>query len=418
MLVLESDEAHAWVTVLRGQASPLWGLFRGPTMRSKCLTDEGKGAVLLALDWLQRLLGHNWVSRCMDKRHPFLSMEWWPINDVPHVYINLLYLAACCRLLQRQRGFGRVLRQLRTNLDYHSWVASREQLELGAHAVRHGCQLEFEPALASGKRGDLYVRQPAGDFMVEMVYRGTSDLFRESNRFYEQIRDMLLGIERQEGVWFCGTMGPIAAAEEIDEWLPRLLAAVSSAKHRGSARIAGPVGGELVVNAGQRSTQAKGIAGPDILEDGWTKLSNRLIEKAQQSHGTMGVWVWICDGGGLWQFTPWAQLSMSSKLEQLAPLVRDVLVGFPHVLGAVVTSGEHWPVSSHSTAEERTEDGVAIRSSLSFGRVRETLVIHSNRAASLATAQQLALWYLTESSFTNWLFETSGFCLPDRLVAD
>src|SRR5712692_791241 len=105
---------RAFAEVLEGKRPMGWSDWFMPIHESGCLTPDGRRTALWAANTLQRTLGDDFLQRTTDsltKRsataglkpgtHPIFSLGFWPANDVPWVYANLIQLATQVTLLSR-----------------------------------------------------------------------------------------------------------------------------------------------------------------------------------------------------------------------------------------------------------------------------------------------------------------------------
>ncbi len=118
--------------------------------------------------------------------------------------------------------------------------------------------------------------------------------------------------------------------------------------------------------------------------------------------------------GGLWQFTEWSTGPLGEKLSAFDGAVNNLLEGLD---GIVISCG---PLLAQGTFEN--EDVVlgpglvALRRCLPFTRVRETLIIAPEAAATDA-ARSWADFYSEEPSWLDWALGRAGLPSTEQILA-
>ena len=122
--------------------------------------------------------------------HPILSLGLWPVNDVPWVYANLIWLAAHIHLFNRDRPqnrLGRVLKILRQNLEPINWASALLQLEVAGLGLRAGWDILFEPALGNGRSADVSLTSGSTQLLIETTSMRRSVAERRALAFFDRL---------------------------------------------------------------------------------------------------------------------------------------------------------------------------------------------------------------------------------------
>jgi hypothetical protein len=137
---------RAMVDAFEGRRPMDWSIWDLFIDDSTCLTSNGRRVAHWAVETLQRMLGNDFLQRVKAKMatqharegvgpglHPVFSLGFWPANDVPWVYANVVQMATQLHLFQQNistNRFGLVLKGLRKNLQPITWVGALLQLVL------------------------------------------------------------------------------------------------------------------------------------------------------------------------------------------------------------------------------------------------------------------------------------------------
>jgi hypothetical protein len=108
-----------------------------------------------------------------------------------------------------------------------------------------------------------------------------------------------------------------------------------------------------------------------------------------------------CDiRNGLWQFTVLNRLSLEQRAAQLAAATRQVLAGFDHIDGVVLSCGSLQAQSQFIAETTRSESGeIGIRRVIYPLRVRELVVVPTNDRGK----DDADLWLALYDAEPTWL---------------
>jgi len=417
----------------------IWDLFIDD---STCLTSDGRRVAHWAVETLQRILGNDFLQRVKAKMaaqhipegvgtglHPVFSLGFWPANDVPWVYANLIQMATQLHLFQQNSStnrFGLVRKALRKNLQPLTWVGALLQLEVASLGWRAGWILEFEPSLGNIHSADVCFTRDSARLLVETTSMRMSDAERKALAFYRRLSWQLMNLEWQYGVRIAGFLGFSRVEEEMKQWFREIVAAARSAGQDGITRqVAGPQEGLLTIFRPTEATTGEswGITSPTeearILE----RLVARLQDKQQQAEGSATpVWVRLDEYAGLWQATRLAGMTLEELLAVLAPFLQEKLASYPALAGVILAPAVLWN-GGVPLEEERLQlkwnDGRAVRCPIPWNRVRETIIVPQTRFSQAATDAQLFTdWYMHEDSWLDWALQQVGHPGFDVLVQE
>jgi hypothetical protein len=143
------------------------------------------------------------------------------------------------------------------------------------------------------------------------------------------------------------------------------------------------------------------ITGPSENVDHAAKLRSLLIEKAEQTHGSVPTWLCVHSLDGLFWGAEWARVALDTKLRALSEIVTDSLVSYPHVAGAVISNGAGLVDIRQGTNEAMLNTGAtAVQQPVPPLKHREGYVIPTT-ADALGTSFFTSA-YRGESSWFDW----------------
>jgi hypothetical protein len=426
--VLEDRRPMDWST---------WDLFIDD---STCLTPDGMRVAHWAVEVLQRILGNDFLQRVKAKMatqhtsselepdlHPVLSLGFWPANDVPWVYANVIQMATQLYLFQQNittNRFKLVLKDLRKNLQPITWVGALLQLEVACLGLQAGWSIEFEPSLGNTRSADVCFTHNSARLLVETTSMRMSDTERKAQTFYQRLSWQLMRLEWQYDVRIDGFLGWSRSEEEMKRWLQEIEAAARSTGQDGISRqITGPNEGLLTIFRPTEATYGESwkITSPTeearILE----RLVARLQDKQQQAEGSaMAVWVRLDEYAGLWQATRLVGMTLEELFTFLMPFLQHKLALYPAIAGVILAPSLLWN-GGVPLDEQRLQMGLhggrAIRCPLPGNRIRETIIVpQAGLLQAESDAKMFADWYAHEDSWLDWALQQVGHPGFDALV--
>jgi hypothetical protein len=369
------------------------------------------------MDVLEQELGETWPGQVRGKEGSVPpEIAWSPAHAV--AYAELLEFALRLKLLSRVPGFASVRRDLRRNLVGHRRMHARVQLEVASLAkmARHEVSMEVK-----GRPGmsPLDVQFGAADRVVaaEAKVIMFDELTRTGNAFADEVNRRINKIRMTHDVEFDGELRVKLKPDELHRWALALeSAAAKVSAGSGDQTVAHPLAGTTIVIPGSRAAGAT-FRFPAETSQGWPRIGRVLRDKANQAIRAGASWLRVDVMDGLWQFSPWARLTLPAKLSALSSAVRDEMRSLPELSGAVVTSGAC--LAQGVFAEESCEEpdgGIALRRLLDPIRVRETVIVPLT-AAALPDADMWAELYRTEPQWLGWALSESGLPPPRDVLA-
>ncbi|HEY6410378.1 MAG TPA: hypothetical protein VIY29_23245, partial [Ktedonobacteraceae bacterium] len=253
------------------------------------------------------------------------------------VYANLLQLAAQFTLLgERLRP---VQRAMRDNLHPINWIHALLQLELAGLGLRAGWQIEFELALSNGKQADVELTGGSTRLLVEMVSMQISDLERSALAFFRRLSGQVQNLIWLHPVRITGSLGRPLSHQDETRWLKQIEAAVHATVQDGVTRpISSPAAGRLEISREATVPGTISLEGAPVTGDVWGRVEARLNDKNNQYAGAGPAWVRLEEYAGLWQFTPLQGMTLSERLDSLAPALQETLAFYPNLAGVIVSS--------------------------------------------------------------------------------
>jgi len=433
---------RAMVDAFEGRRPMDWSIWDLFIDDSTCLTSDGRRVAHWAVEMLQRMLGNDFLQRVKAKMatqhvpeglgsglHPVFSLGFWPANDVPWVYANVIQMATQLHFFQQNistNRFGLVLKDLRENLQPITWVGALLQLEVASLGLQAGWTLEFEPSLGNTHSADVCFTRDSARLLVETTSMRMSDAEQKALAFYQRLSWQLMNLEWQDGVRIAGFLGWSRAEEEMKQWFREIEAAARITGHDGTTRqVAGPHEGLLTIFRPTEATAGEPweITSPTeearILE----RLVARLQDKQKQAKGSATpVWVRLDEYAGLWQATRLVGMTLEELLTVLAPFLQQKLASYPALAGVILAPAVLWnggvPLEEQRLQME-LHGGRAVRCPIPGNRVRETIIVPQTRLSQAGRdAQMFADWYAHEDSWLDWALQQVGHPRFDALVPE
>jgi hypothetical protein len=433
---------RAMVDAVEGRRPMDWSIWDVFIDDSTCLTADGRRVAHWAVETLQRMLGNEFLLRVKAKMatqpvpeglapglHPVFSLGFWPANDVAWVYANVIQLATQLHLFQENvstNRFGRVLKDVRENVQPITWVGALLQLEVASLGLQAGWTPEFEPSLGTARAADVCFTRGAARLLVETTSMRIADAERKALAFYRRLGWQLMNLRWQYDVRIAGFLGWSRAEEEMKQWFREIEAAARITGQDGTTRqVAGPQEGLLTIFRPTEATAGEPweITSPTeearILE----RLVARLQDKQEQARGSaLPVWVRLDEYAGLWQTTRLVGMTLDELLSVLAPFLQQKLASYPALAGVILAPAVLWnggvPWGEQRLQMER-HGGRVVRCPLPGNRVRETIIVpQAGLPEAEKDAQMFADWYAHEESWLDWALQRVGHPRFDVLVQE
>lgn len=366
-----------------------------------------------AFDVLESHLGSDWPAVVAEKNPtggaPQLA---WAVGHVV-AYAQVLELALRLELLRGVDGFAKVRRALRTDPRPAQLAHCEMQLEVAGLALRSGVTPQLEPAPRRGRPADVGITLDEQRLVVETRAILASDDWREENDWTDQLFERIHHIETEHRVRCEGEISIVLGERDTEG----LLSAIATRARLVSAHLEPPpmrIRGVAINIVPESQTPASGLRGPEMRGDSWARIAPRIRQKVEAAAGSGANWLRLDAREGLWQFTEWSTRPLAEKLSAFDAAVRDLLEGLD---GIVVSCG---PVLAQGTFED--EDVVlgpglvALRRCLPFTRVRETLIIAAEPAATDA-AWLWVRFYSEEPLWLDWALRRTGLPSIEQILA-
>jgi hypothetical protein len=430
--------------VLDGTRQMDWSDWAMSIYESKCLTPEGRRVALQAVDTLRCTLQDDffqritdWLARMRAKDpdlapdiHPVFSFGFWPANDLPWVYANLIRWAAHIQLFnldRPQNRLGRVLKTLRQNLEPINWASALLQLEVAGLGLKAGWNILFEPALGNHGYADVRLTNGSTQLLVETTSMRRSVSERRALAFFDRLFWQLHSLGSQYGVRISGSLRSalLADAEARAQWFRGVEAAARATGQDGLSRqVPGPGEGSLTVFRPTEATAGEpwGVEGDPVEAPILDRLRALLRDKNRQAEGSITpVWVRVDESAGLWQMMRSQGMALAQALESLTDFLQEALVSsFPHLAGVILSSGVFWiDDAPPDSLVERVEHngGIALRCPIPVYHARETIIVPRVATPGIDT-KVFADWYVNENTWLDWALEQLQYPPFDALAQE
>lgn len=433
---------RAMVDAFEGRRPMDWSIWSMVIDDSTCLTSDGQRVAHWAVETLQHMLGDDFLQRVKasmatqhvpegleSRLHPLFSLGFWPANNVPWVYANLIQMATQLYLFQQNISMNRfrlVLKDLQENLQPITWIGALLQLEVASLGLQAGWTVQFEPSLGNTHSADICFTRDSAQLLVETTSMRMSDSERKALAFYQRLGWQLMNLEWQYGVRIAGFLGWSRVEEEIKQWFRDIEATAQlTGQDRTTRQVAGPHEGLLTIFRPTEATAGEpwGISSPTVEARILDRLVARLQDKQKQAKGSATpVWVRLDEYAGLWQATRLAGMTLEELLTVLVPFLQQKLTSSPALAGIILAPAVLWnggvPLEEQGLQMER-HGGRAVRCPIPGNRVRETIIVpQSGLPQAEKDAQMFADWYAHEDSWLNWALQWVGYPPFDALVQE
>jgi hypothetical protein len=393
-------------------------------------TQEWVEAGLWALRVVGEILGETWPGDTWKKTAERTGTPWLPADlGASHYhlrhYTRLLEIALRLTEFENTPGIGVLRDQLINDRTPQRWEHTLLQLELAALGTAVGFDVTFEGAVMGTVESGISawpfdVRVVSDDLTIpfETFALLPSQRWLQAMKRSDEISARVDAIRHRYGVE-CEVdfHGETLAG---DGALERFLRGIEF----GAAVVAAGVPSHLVVEGEARALIGYDLkrrySGPRIAERGaLRRAAMRMQQKRDQTaDGLKGVWLRVDLLDGTWQFTPWAQSDIDTKIEQLAARIRSAfgrtLAG---VAGVLVSSGLCLNLGGLEDATHETIRGeLALRRTIGPSRVRETMIIPLSSDAS-RQARYVRRVYEHEPAWMERALRRAGLPSRDRIFA-
>lgn len=357
--------------------APSWDALRRRLTRAP-YSPEGIAAVGLAIDKAERMLGRSWPGRQFERK------GWWPgeFNLLMfHAAALPQFLAFVMRLesAANEPTFATVLRGLKRGVASTDWRHALLQLEVHRALRSSGTAITFEPEISGSRnKADLMITPADGSpFLVETTSLARADVDQAWEEYEHNVWQAVTTLEVRHNVRIAVELIDHRDETETAAWLAAIEAAAASSEHE-VQRVESPMGRAEVRRAGS-PTPERTFVGAVATRDGWRRLGRALQAKARQSEGPLPVWLRVDALDGFFQFTEFATLDWTERVDRVAANLREDLAGASHLAGVVLSSGLAVALgATNSTAEyqtTRSTTGCGLRRLISAHTVRETVVV-------------------------------------------
>jgi hypothetical protein len=275
------------------------------------------------------------------------------------------------------------------------------QLEVGRAGIAVGLDVSFEPSVTGTSRfADVEWRSSTTPpILIETTSLFRDDVAIRAERYETWLKDQVSRIEFDHRVNIAVQLTTHAEPDGITRWLVALDRASQALVGDAVVTVSGP-GVVARVQRAPFPERTSVFVGATVEGDAWRRLARTLAGKARQSAGPHPTWLRVDVLDGLWQFTPWAQLPLSDRLELIAPILQEHLAAQAHLDGVVLSSGPLVALSEPPDEDVEAAFGVAVRRKLSAHQVRETLIV-AFRDTPDAGLEQWASAYRSEPRWLN-----------------
>ena len=422
---MTADDIPEWQAIERGDAQLTWDLWSSQVERSNTLTKAGKQEVRKAVDAIAEYLGDDWLDKFLPRGSspspnahlPLMSLEWWPSNDVPHVFSRILELGSRLSLLKGKSGLGDVRKMMRNDLG--QFAHSLLQFEVGALALRAGWDVVFEPEVTAHgvRRTDLYLSRNDDSMLVEAKVFLLDKTTTEDLRFSDRISMEIHAIEMKEGVTFDGPIDPSIDEEALADWLGKLRSLAADAARTGlRLETTTPSGRRLVVSPGRPS--AESILSTTIRHgDEWRRIVTAIKGKSNQGRGGDPLWLRFDETSHFWALFLPSDRPRRDIHEQLARCLASILMPFNHVAGLVLSRQPvvGSPGETDDTCHPLDGKATSLTRTTQAPFWRESLIVPGRHPSAQRHLAEWSRWYDDEARWLSWALDQRGQPPPAEL---
>lgn len=419
--------------MLEGLSDPRrmnWAVWEAFIHESKCLTSEGKQVALWTVEILRQTLRDDffrqifvWMEDMQRNNpgtlidpHPVFLLGYFPANDAPWVYANLLRLAISIQLFNQIRGqirINSVLKHLRRQREPINWTSRLLQLEVAALGLKAGWDILFEPPFERGGHADVRLTKGSTRILVETTVMRFSNADRRIMLFSEQLMGQIGVIRLQYKVNIYGSLhcASLMNVSDLIKFFHDLEEAARATSQGGKSRqILEPSNTHVTIY--HPSEKAKddnldifmGLIGDHT----FSRLRDILVDKNDQaSKSNTPVWVCIDEYAGLLEVMRSHGMTYSQIRDYLSGFVRReiAVTPLPHLAGVIISSGLTFPDTispDSSTLVTPSEDNgsTLISCYRLIQRVRHTFVIPRNMPSD--DVEVFTELYAHEDEWLDW----------------
>lgn len=356
----------------------VWKTFIEDSRRGPAWREAGRWA-LEVLE--EQLGGDRWLQRTWTKYKLPDPLVLSSAHTI--AFAELLELAVRLELLSKNSGMGVVRRNLRRDPREQQLAHLRMQLEVGGHSVRAGYNVRFEESLVQSDRPiDVSLRGEGLAIDIEMAAILQDERSRENQDAVDSLFARIHHLEFRYGVTCEGEVRGELDEKGHEALIKEIETAAQSVEEGAEQRVVESLGARITVSRFGSATGEGGLSGPRVESQLWPRTERILRRKAEQTASSERTWLRIDLFDGMWQFTPWARMPLSRKLEVLTHAVRTALVEYPHVAGVVMTSGAAFAQGEFSEETCDYLGSVGCRRLISPLRVQESMIISFTEDAS------------------------------------
>ncbi|MBY8863894.1 hypothetical protein K7711_46045 [Nocardia sp. CA2R105] len=348
------------------------------------------------------MLGPTWPER------QFERMGWWP----PEFNMLMFHTAALPQFLAlvlrleaaaKEPTFASVLRGLKRGVTPADWRHALLQLEVARALGSPDWAITFEPEIkGSRSKADVMVAPSTGAaFLVEITSLARADVDQVWEKSNHEVWQAVTALELRHNVCIAAELIDHDDRTEIAAWLDAIETAAASSEHEVQC-VESPTGRAEVRRAGSAMAKSS-FVGAIAARDGWRRLGRALQGKARQSAGPLPVWLRVDALDGFFQFTEFATLDWTERVERVAANLREDLAGSSHLAGVVLSSG---PAVAFGATNPKAENqathstsGHGLRRLVSAHTVRETVVVALRDDAT----EQQERWVAAYVTEPDWL---------------
>ncbi len=386
---MHSSDSEAWRAIDRGERPIDWAAWFGHSEGAEYLSDAGKDVARSAAADLAVFFGERWLDKAMrptgpsgaqripslGRFSPVFSMLPWPGRA--GAYIEAVRWWASLQLLVKDNvsGIGTVRSAIRSDITVDRFLHTLVQARLAALGKYQGLHVVLEPEKDTGP-GDVLLQAGQISAFVEVFTLATGSHFTTANQFLDQCTTHLHGLEFGKNlVYWEGELPGFLSDARYQAWIEETTNATGECRRtRQSVEVKAPDGRKLTVRPGKVPHGSR-LVGEMVEKDQGRRLLATLKKKAAKTRDAGSAWIWAEDYGGIYPFTPFAELPLTGKIDELSDLVREVLADYPHVAGIVLSNvgRRRFPLPPDESFELPT--GYGFLRGLPLDRVRETLII-------------------------------------------
>lgn len=382
-------DSETWRAIDRSERQIDWTAWFGHSEGADYLSGVGKDVAQRAATDLTMFFGEGWLHKAMQparqgeaRRIPSLGRFSPVFSLLPGpgragAYVEAIRWWASFQFLVDNNisGITKVRSAARRDIKLDRLLHTLVQTRLATLGRYRGLHVVLEPEKDAGP-GDVLLQAGQISVFIEVATLATDANFTAADQFVDRCITHLHGLEFGENpVSWEGELPESLSGMRYQKWTQETTAAAEECRRTHQpVEVSASDGRKLTVRPGTAPPRSQ-LVGAMVEANQGRRLLTTLQKKAAQTQDAGSAWIWAEDHGELYPLTPFADLPLAGKVDELSDLVGSVLSDYPHIAGIVLSNvgRRRFPLPPDESVERPT--GYGFLRGLPLDRVRETVII-------------------------------------------